>query len=515
MISGAFKPSLASLLGRDLPASIVVFMVALPLCMGIAIASGVPPEMGILSGIVGGIVIGLIGGAPLQVSGPAAGLAVVVFEIVREQGVAALGPILIAAGALQLVAGLLGLGAWFRAISPAVIHGMLAGIGVLIVVVQLHVLIDGAPLPSALESLLAIPAAFGDVMLLSTVKGPAALTVGLVTIATMIGWEKLRPAKLKMLPGALVGVVAGTAVANIMALPIKHVAVPDQIFGGLTALPGLANFGALASADALVAVFVIAVIASAETMLSAAAVDKMHNGPRARYNRELSAQGVGNALCGLIGALPMTGVIVRSSANVQAGAASRWSAVLHGLWILAFVAALPWALELVPTASLAGILVVTGWRLISVEHARGLFRRHGALPAAVWAATLILVVAVDLLTGVLVGLALAAIEIVPHLRRRAFVVRGRETGEGQFALKIAGAATFLRLPRLEKELDAVPAGSQVTIETRRLAYIDHTTSEMIAEWAERQSDRGVRVRLDGASARHERRLAAALPTAAA
>lgn len=513
MSFAALKSALPTSLGRDLPASIVVFMVAMPLCMGIAVASGVPAEMGLLSGIVGGVVIGLLGGSPLQVSGPTAGLAVVVFEIVREHGIEALGPILVLAGALQMAAGLLGLGGWFKAISPAVVHGMLAGIGVLIVVVQLHVLIDGAPLPNALESLLAIPHAFGDVFKLSTVKGPAALAVGLTTILAMIAWERLRPARLRMLPGALVGVAAGTALAVTFALPIKRVVVPESIFAGIGI--GLDQFGALASPSVLLAAVVIAVIASAETMLSAAAVDKMHDGPRTAYNRELSAQGIGNALCGVIGALPMTGVIVRSSANVQAGAVSRWSAVLHGVWILAFVAAIPWVLEVVPTAALAGILVVTGWRLISVEHARGLFRRHGALPAVVWAATLILVVAVDLLTGVLVGLGLALIEILPRLRRRRLVVRQHVTGEGAIDMRLAGAATFLQLPKLERELASVPEGSTVTLRTGRLSYIDHTTSEMIGDWAERQAKNGTTVLLHRLAARHEQRLAAALPPAKA
>lgn len=511
MTFSSLSAALPSSLSRDLPASVVVFMVAIPLCLGIALASGVPAEAGIISGVVGGILVGLIGGAPLQVSGPAAGLAVVIFEIVREHGFAALGPIVLLAGAIQIVAGLLGLGAWFRAISPAVVHGMLAGIGVLIVVVQLHVLIDAAPLPNALQSLLAIPGAFGDVVSLSTPTGAAALGVGLTTIATMLLWEKFRPARLKVLPGALVGVVAGAATAFALSLPIKRVEVPENVFEGVMNLPGLFEIGQLASPSVLVAALVVAIIASAETMLSVAAVDKMHDGPRARYNRELSAQGVGNAVCGLFGALPMTGVIVRSSANVQAGARTRWSAILHGLWLLAFVAALPATLELVPTAALAGILIVTGWRLIQLEHARGLFQRHGALPAAVWAATLILVVAVDLLTGVLVGLALALVEVVPHLKRRYLLVRQSEAQDGSVALRLAGSATFLQLPALERELASVPPDAAVRIETRHLNYIDHTTRDMIAEWASRRS--GGVVEVDRPAELYEKRLAAALPQA--
>src|SRR5438874_1562996 len=201
------KRIVPSSLGADLSASIVVFLVALPLCMGIAIASGVPAEKGLVTGVIGGIVVGLLGGSPLQVSGPAAGLAVIVFEIVRTQGLAMLGPILIAAGLLQVAAGLLKLGQWFRAISPAVVHGMLAGIGVLIVLAQLQVVFGNEPQPSAIVNFIAIPAAFADVASLKSVSGASALLVGATTIVFMLGWEKLRPARLRPLPGALLGVV--------------------------------------------------------------------------------------------------------------------------------------------------------------------------------------------------------------------------------------------------------------------------------------------------------------------
>src|SRR5690606_25401220 len=191
-------------LSRDFTASIVVFLVAMPLCMGIAIASGVPPEKGLVTGIIGGIVVGLLAGSPLQVSGPAAGLAVIVFEIVQQQGLSALGPILILAGAIQVIAGLLRVGGWFRAISPAVVHGMLAGIGVLIVVGQFHVLFDDKPLASGLAKLLAMR---GQLFGLTSQDAAMAFAVGLVTMGGMIGWEQIRPASMKLLPGALVGVV--------------------------------------------------------------------------------------------------------------------------------------------------------------------------------------------------------------------------------------------------------------------------------------------------------------------
>ena len=243
--------------GKDLAASVVVFLVALPLCMGIAVASGVPPEKGLLTGIVGGLVVGLLAGSPLQVSGPAAGLAVIVFEIVREQGLSALGPILLLAGLIQLVCGFLRLGGWFRAISPAVVHGMLAGIGVLIVAGQLRVLVDATPLPSGLDNLAAIPGAFSGLVPLDGSAEQAALLVGVATIAAMLAWERFRPHALKLAPGALVGVGVGTALAAALALPIKRVEIPDSIWDGI-ALPGLPTPSALANPELILTALAVA-----------------------------------------------------------------------------------------------------------------------------------------------------------------------------------------------------------------------------------------------------------------
>jgi MFS superfamily sulfate permease-like transporter len=479
---------------RDFTASIVVFLVAMPLCMGIAIASGVPPERGLITGIIGGVIVGLLAGSPLQVSGPAAGLAVIVFEIVRDQGLSALGPILILAGLIQVIAGIIRVGGWFRAISPAVVHGMLAGIGVLIVVGQFHVLFDDRPLPSGLANLMAMPS-----KLLGLDNEPAfiAFTVGLITIGGMLGWEKLRPASMKLVPGALVGVVAATLVAYFLGLEVARVTVPESIVGAI-ALPESGIWNQFLNPTIIATALAIAFIASAETLLSAAAVDRMHNGVRTDYNKELRAQGVGNLLCGVAGALPMTGVIVRSSANVQAGAVTRLSAILHGIWILGFVALLPWLLREIPMAALAGILVVTGVRLVSLQHVRHLFHSYGPLPAIVWAATLIMVVATDLLTGVLVGLGLSMIELLPHLKRLGLKVGDRQDGDAR-EITLDGSATFLTLPKLSAKLDAIPATGALKLNIERLSHIDHTCAEMVKEWLQRRRQSGERVELQGAT----------------
>jgi len=482
-------------LARDFTASIVVFLVAMPLCMGIAIASGVPPEKGLITGIIGGIVVGALAGSPLQVSGPAAGLAVIVFELVREHGLVGLAPILVLAGLIQFAAGIFRLGGWFRAISPAVVHGMLAGIGALIVIGQFHVLFDARPLSSGLENLAAMPGRVLGISFASMAAAEMALAVGVMTIVAMIGWEKLRPASLKLVPGALVGVLAGTFLAFGLSLDVTKVEVPASIAAAVT-LPGEGFLGMMTSPAIIATALAIAFIASAETLLSAAAVDRMHDGIRTDYDKELRAQGVGNLLCGLAGALPMTGVIVRSSANVQAGAMTRLSAMLHGVWILGFVALLPWLLREIPMAALGAILVVTGWRLVSLSHVRHLFHRHGILPAFIWAATFVMVVATDLLTGVLVGLGLSLLELIPNLRNLGLKVDA-DHGELESRLALDGAATFVTLPKLNRALDAMPEDRPLRIEMQKVRTVDHTVAEMLIDWLARKRERGMCIELAG------------------
>ncbi|WP_336965157.1 SulP family inorganic anion transporter [Sphingobium aquiterrae] len=484
---------------RDFTASIVVFLVAMPLCMGIAVASGVPAEKGLITGIIGGLVVGFLAGSPLQVSGPAAGLAVIVFEIVRDQGLSALGPILILAGAIQVIAGILRAGGWFRAISPAVVHGMLAGIGILIVVGQFHVLFDDKPLPSGLANLLAMP---GQLLGLDNQPALLAFLVGLTTIGGMLAWEKFRPAALRLVPGALVGVMLATIIAFAFALPVARVTVPESIVAAIS-LPEAGFWAQFANPAVIMTALAIAFIASAETLLSAAAVDRMHDGARTDYNKELRAQGFGNLLCGAAGAIPMTGVIVRSSANVQAGAVTRLSAILHGVWILAFVALLPWLLREIPMAALAGILVVTGVRLISVDHVKHLFHQYGPLPAIIWAVTLVMVVATDLLTGVLTGLALSLLELLPHVRRLGLTMDEQKQGDAH-EISLGGSATFLSLPRLSAKLEEAPAGQFVRLNMERLSHVDHTCAEMMREWIERRRRAGGAVELAGGTDRLRR-----------
>lgn len=472
---------------NDIASSVVVFLVAIPLCLGIAVASGVPVALGLISGVVGGIVVGLIAGSPLQVSGPAAGLAVIVFGFVSEYGLAALGPVVLAAGMLQILAGCLRMGSWFRAISPAVVHGMLAGIGILIILGQVHVLMDASPAAGGIENVAAIDDTVDGLWSDGITNQTLALMVGVASLIAMVGWEKIRPARMKLVPGALMGVACGTILAVAFNLPITRVELPASMLDGI-AIPGAADFARLLEPGIIISVLVIAVIASAETLLSAAAVDRMHDGVRTRYNKELVAQGVGNGLCGMLGALPITGVIVRSSANIQAGARTRASAVLHGVWILALVALLPQLLGIVPLTALAAVLLVTGWRLVSLQHVRHLFDHHGWVPVGIWFATVSLVVTQDLLIGVGIGLALSILEIVPHLRRKLRIEKQEE--KDSIAVRLDGAATCKDIPALIDTLDSLPAGRRVTLTAPTLQYLDHSCAETISDWVKRERRAG-------------------------
>lgn len=453
---------------EDFGASVVVALVALPLCVGVAVASGVPAELGIVTGVVGGLVTGWFRGSSLQVSGPAAGLTVLVYEAVRTYGLPALGVLVLAAGLVQLCMGALRLGRWFRAISVAVVHGMLAGIGLVLIAGQAYALAD-AQAPAGTLGKLAGAAELG---------GRAdwtAVALGAGTVAVLVAWRRM-PDRLRLVPGALVGVAAATAAAALLRLPVERV----RVTGVLQAVgpPGWGDFGLLASAGAVGTVIALALIASAETLFSAAAVDRMHDGERTDYDRELVAQGFGNTLCGLLGALPMTAVIVRSAANVEAGARTRAARVLHGGWLLLFAVALPGLLEAVPLAALAGVLLHAGWKLLPARQVAALWRTHRG-EAVVLVATASAIVATNLFEGVLVGLGLAIAKAAWETSH----VHLEQVWEGEeLHVRIVGNASFLRLPKLLDELDALPRGGAVHLDLSGLRHLDHACLTALDGW---------------------------------
>ncbi|MEM0982866.1 MAG: SulP family inorganic anion transporter [Planctomycetota bacterium] len=503
-------------LTKDFFASIVVFLVALPLCIGIAQASGVPVAAGLITGIVGGLVVGVIAGSPLQVSGPAAGLFVIVLGIMKdfeatftERGLdnpylaalGALGIITLLAGVLQIGAGYLKLGQWFRAVSPAVIQGMLAGIGVLIFASQFHVMVHRDPPGGGIGNLVGIPVALWDgIHVWDFNTHHQAALVGLITIISIVAWQFM-PKTFRVVPGALVGVILGSATA-VIGNQFFGLFEIDRIEPG----PGIleeawtavvsSKYTMLGDAGLIKPIIVgavtIALVASAETLLCATAVDQMHGGPRTKYDQELKAQGVGNILCGALGGLPMTGVIVRSSANVDAGATSRWSAVIHGGWLLLFVAVIPFVLNYIPKAVLAGVLVFTGYKLVNIAAIKKL-KGFGWSEVGIYAATVAGVVAIDLLTGVIIGIVLSFAKLLytfSHLEIRK-IVEGTTT-----VICLNGTATVLGLPKLASTLESIKPGQHVQIRFEDLQYIDHACLTLIGDWQRQHEATGGSLAID-------------------
>jgi MFS superfamily sulfate permease-like transporter len=481
---------------RDAPASIVVFLVALPLCIGITIASGAPTGSGIVTGIVGGLIVGWLSGCPLQVSGPAAGLTVIVYELIREQGLEAFGVIVIAAGLIQILWSWLQLGQWFRAVSPAVIHGMLAGIGALIFASQFHIMIDDLPKGSGLENILSLPSAVWKGLIdddSTPMNHHLAARIGVLTIGTMLCWNVLLSKRFHVMPAVLMGVSAATAVSALLEMPIQRIEVQDNLLS-IIHLPTLRSLSHFFDTEILAEALGLAFIASVETLLSASAVDQLHTGPRTRYNRELLAQGVGNMICGFIGSLPMTGVIVRSSANVEAGAKTRASAILHGVWLLVFVSLLPSLLRFIPTASLGAVLVYTGYKLMNFGVLPEL-KKHGRGEVVIFFATMGTIVFVNLLTGVIFGLALALAKLL-YTTQNLETFFAHDSVTGKMTLHLQGIATFVSLPHLAATLETAPPSTEILVDTTSLRHIDHACLNLLQNWQLQHEANNGRVLVD-------------------
>ncbi|MCH5672301.1 SulP family inorganic anion transporter [Streptomyces gilvus] len=466
-------------LRQDFLASIVVFLVAVPLCVGVAVASGVPAELGLVTGIVGGLVTGFLPGSSLQVSGPAAGMTVLVFEAVSEFGVGTLGVIVLVAGLLQLAMGFFRIGRWFRAISVSVVEGMLCGIGLVIIAGQIYAAAGLKAPATGLGKIAGLPGAFADAV--GSTAALASLAIGAGTIAVIVLWKRM-PKALRSVPGALAAVVLATVATLAFGLPVATVTV-EGLFGVIQ-VPGGDAFGELATPAIWGTIVAFALIASAESLFSAAAVDRLHDGPRTEYDKEMVAQGVGNTVCGLLGALPMTAVIVRSSANVNAGARTKASRVLHGAWLLLFAAALPSALALVPIPALAGILVHAGWKLIPFRQISALWRSHRG-EALILVVTAVAIVAVNMFEGVLIGLALSVVKTAwetSHLRTEIV-----DKGAGPVQVHLTGNATFLKLPKILDSLEALPQDRPVELDLSGLHHLDHACRTALENWAERHS----------------------------
>lgn len=472
------QPGYRDWLGKDLMASVVVFLVALPLCMGISIASGVSPTSGLITGIVGGLIVGAIAGSPFQVSGPAAGLTVLVWQLVQQHGLPMLGVIVLLAGLIQVVAGLLKLGQWFRAVSPAVIHGMLIGIGLLILTGQFHVMLDGKPVGNGIENLLAIPDALNRAF--SDGGTPFdAMCIGVLSITVMALWGAYAPKSLKILPAPLIAVVVAMSSAAYFDLPIAFVVVPDNIWSVIQ-YPTLTTLEHALDTRILIAAVSVAFIASTETLLCASAVDQMHQGERTKYDKELTAQGIGNTICGLFGVLPMTGVIVRSSANIEAGAKTRASVIFHGLWLLLFAAVVPFTLRHIPVSSLAAVLVFTGYKL-AYPKALPKLLKYGKSEVAIATVTIAMIVGTDLLQGVVLGLLLSLFKLL-YVFSQLDIYCVEDAENHAVHLKLHGSATLIRLPKIASILEKIPPGAEVHVHFEKLHYIDHACLDLLSNW---------------------------------
>ncbi|WP_051129813.1 SulP family inorganic anion transporter [Gordonia terrae] len=468
---GSRGPGIREVVRYDLPASLVVFLVALPLSLGIAIASDAPVLAGLIAAVVGGIVGGLIGGSALQVSGPAAGLTVVVADMVANFGWRVTCFITVGAGVLQILFGLSRIAGAALAIAPVVVHAMLAGIGITIALQQIHVLLGGSSASSAWENVTSLPAGLADI------ETSDALVGGTV-IAVLLIWP-LMPAAVRKVPGPLVAIVGATALTIVFGLDVERISIDGNFFEAIT-LPELPDSS---WAAVLLGVLTVALIASVESLLSAVAVDKMHTGPRSDLNRELLGQGSANITSGMLGGLPVTGVIVRSTTNVNSGARTSASAVMHGVWVLVFAALLTGLVEQIPMAALAGLLVVIGIQLVKLAHMR-IALRTGDL--WVYVITVVAVVFLNLLEGVGIGLAVAIGLVVWRVVRAEITseASGTDDGAQQWTVRVRGSLSFLSLPKLNKALSQVPDGAHLTLELDT-DFLDHAASEMLEDfrWA--------------------------------
>lgn len=465
-------------LRHDLPASLVVFLVAVPLSLGIAVACGAPVTAGLIAAGVGGLVAGVVGGSELQITGPAAGLIVIVAGQVEQFGWKTACALTVAAGLVQVVLGLSRVARAVLAISPSVIHAMLAGIGVTIALANVHVLLGGEPASSPVENLLQLPGQLTGAYLV-------AVLLGLTGVVVLVLWGRM-PGWAQRVPGPLVAVVGLTAIAEMWQLGVARVDLPGSPLAEVQ-LPDLPSGD---WSGGVVASLTLALVASVETLFCAAAVDRLRRGHRSSFDRVLVGQGAANMASGMLGGLPVSGVIVRSSANVAAGARTRVSAILVGVWVLLFTLLLGGAVRRIPMVALAALLVVIGLKLINPAHLRTA-RTQGELPA--YLATVTGVLLLGLLEGVAVGV---VVSLVLMMRR---VLRARvhvsPAGPVYWHVVAEGALSFLAVPRLTRALAQVPSGVVVILHLRA-TVLDHVVADHLKAWKRQHEEAGGRVQVD-------------------
>ncbi len=498
--------TLSNRLAQDGPAGLVVFLVALPLCLGIALGSGAPLFGGIVSGIVGGIVVGLLSGSQVSVSGPAAGLAVICFAAIQKLGsYEGFLVTVVLAGLFQLAFSVMRLGVIADYVPNSVIKGMLAGIGLLIVLKQIpHALGRDNDFMGDFKFL----EAGGNTMLSDIASAVASATAGptiifVVSLLLMLAWDKAgkRLRLFQLVPGPLAVVAMGIALNEMFAslAPSLHVAdvrhlvnlpVPESVtaFFHQFALP---DFSVITNRVVWTTALTIAVVGSLETLLSLEAADRLDPYKRiSSSDRELRAQGVANIVTGLIGGIPVTSVVVRTAANVEAGGRTRLSAIIHGLLLLLSVILLPGVLRLTPLASLATILIMVGYKLTKPALYSAVFRQgwDQFLPFIV---TTVAVVFLDLLTGVVVGIAFGVFFVIRTNHHDAITVVSRDSN---YLFRFTKDASFVNKNEFRRKLRQLPEGSKLLIDGTRALFIDHDIREILDDF--RQMARHKNIEID-------------------
>ncbi|HET9057090.1 MAG TPA: SulP family inorganic anion transporter [Chitinophagaceae bacterium] len=477
----------------DIPASIVVLLVALPLCLGIALGSGAPLFSGIIAGIIGGIVIGLLSGSQLSVSGPAAGLTVIVATAIGKlQVFEAFLLAIVIAGFIQLLLGFLKAGIIGDYVPNAVIKGMLAAIGIILILKQFPHLVGYDKNFEGDESFYGEGEnTFSGIFHSISYITPAAVIIGVVAISILIIWEQkfIKSKKIfQLIPAPLMVVVAGILINEYLmqfqptiALESKHlvqlpVAADIQTFFSFFTSPKLQY---LNNPDVWTSALTLAIVASLETLLSIEAVDKLDTFKRVTPpNRELKAQGIGNIISGLLGGLPLTSVIVRSSANVNSGAKSKLSAILHGVLMLLCVMFIPTVLNKIPLAALAAVLIYTGYKLAKITLFKEFYTKgwDQFIPFCI---TIIAILMTDLLIGILIGIGVGLFFMVrSNFRSSVFVVNDNNN----YLFRLRKDVSFLNKPIIKYKLESVPANSFVIIDASRADFIDQDIIDTVNEF---------------------------------
>ena len=506
------KINLFANLKSDFASGLVVFLVALPLCLGIAMASGAPLFSGIISGIIGGIVVGYLSKSHISVSGPAAGLTAIILTAITDLG--AFDVFLTAvfiAGLIQLALGFIKAGSISNYFPTNVIEGMLAGIGIIIILKQLP---HAFGYDSDFEGDMAFAQADGN-NTFSTLFGVlnhiqlGSIIISFASIAILIVWDKITfLKKLKLVPGALVAVVIGVVLNEIFVVTGSSLAIMKEHLVSLPVPTTLEefkqiivtpNFSGITNPQVWIVGLTIAIVASIETLLCIEASDRMD--VHKRYtdtNVELKAQGIGNIVSSLLGGLPMTSVVVRSSANNNAGAKSKMSTIIHGVLLLVSVLTIPFILNKIPLATLAAILILVGYKLAKPATFKH-FWNNGKYQFIPFIVTLLAVVFLDLLKGVALGIIISIIFILRGNLKRAYSFRKEEYVDGDVIhIDLAQEVSFLNKSAIKLTLNEIPENSRVIINAHDTVYIAHDILDLIREFkATRAKDENIKVKLKG------------------